>query len=84
MHFISAWKDDNGAVCVIHCNVTMTALHVIILVLGRRNGCHEKPARSGKKMFGIGALSIDQSAQKLIKYRLLMKFGSPVQLSACQ
>lgn len=60
------------------------ALYVIILVLDRRNGCHEKPARPGKNIFGIEALSIDQSAQKLIKYRLLMKYAPPVQSSACQ
>lgn len=84
MHFIVAWKDDNGVGCVIHCHVTVMALYVVMLVVDRRNRCHEKPARPGKKMFGIGALSIDQSAQKLIKYRLLMKLASPVQSSCCQ
>jgi hypothetical protein len=79
VHFIAAWKDDNGVGCVIRCNVTVMVLYVIILVLDRRNGCHEKPARPGKRMVGIGALSRAQSAQKLIKYRLLMKFASPVQ-----
>jgi hypothetical protein len=47
VHFIAAWKDDNGVGCVIRCNATVMALYVTILVLDRRNGCHEKPAMPG-------------------------------------
>jgi hypothetical protein len=53
VHFIAAWKDDNVVGCVIHCNVTVVALYVIILVLDGRNGCHEKRARPGKKSFAL-------------------------------
>jgi len=38
VHFIAAWKIDNGVGSVIHCKVTVMTLFVIILVLDRRNG----------------------------------------------
>ena len=49
VHFIAACEDDHGVGCVIHGNVTVMALYVIILVLDRRSGRHEKTAKPGKK-----------------------------------